>query len=151
MLAAIVTGRDGGSWSGTSGITSSVAAADSARGVPRSVGWLEEGDGSVTFAYAAPGDTNLDWSIDILDAANILALGKFDTGTAASWLDGDFSYDGLVDILDVADFVATGLFNAGDYNPLPAAGMVATVPEPTVGLVTAVMAALAFVARSRRC
>jgi autotransporter-associated beta strand protein len=151
MLAAIVTGRDGGSWSGTSGITSSVAAADSARGVPRSVGWLEKGDGSVTFAYAAPGDTNLDWSIDILDAANILALGKFDTDTAASWLDGDFNYDGLVDILDVADFVATGLFNAGDYNPLSAAGMVATVPEPTVGLVTAVMAALAFVARSRRC
>ena len=151
MLAAIVTGRDGGSWSGTSGITSSVAAADSARGVPRSVGWLEEGDGSVTFAYAAPGDTNLDWSIDILDAANILALGKFDTGTAASWLDEDFSYDGLVDILDVADFLATGLFNAGDYNPLSAAGMVATVPEPTVGLVTAVIAALAFVAQSRRC
>ena len=151
MLAAIVTGRDGGSWSGTSGITSSVAAADSARGVPRSVGWLEEGDGSVTFAYAAPGDTNLDWSIDILDAANVLALGKFDTGTAASWLDGDFNYDGLVDILDVADFVATGLFNAGHYNPLSAAGMVATVPEPTVGLVTAVIAALAFVARSRRC
>ncbi|MFZ4636218.1 MAG: autotransporter-associated beta strand repeat-containing protein [Pirellulales bacterium] len=151
MLAAIVTGRDGGSWSGTSGITSSVAAADSGRGVPRSVGWLEKGDGSVTFAYAAPGDTNLDWSIDILDAANILALGKFDTDTAASWLDGDFNYDGLVDILDVADFVATGLFNAGDYNPLSAAGMVATVPEPTVGLVTAVMAALAFVARSRRC
>ena len=151
LLAAIVTGRGDGSWSGTSGITSSVAAADSARGVPRSVGWLEEGDGSVTFAYAAPGDTNLDWSIDILDAANVLALGKFDTGTAASWLDGDFSYDGLVDILDVADFVTTGLFNAGHYNPLSAAGMVATVPEPAVGLVAAVMAALAFVARSRRC
>jgi len=151
LLAAIVTGRGDGSWSGTSGITSSVAAADSASGVPRSVGWLEEGDGSVTFAYAAPGDTNLDWSIDILDAANVLAMGKFDTGLPATWLEGDFSYDGLVDILDVADFVTTGLFNAGHYNPLSAAGMVATVPEPAVGLVTAVMAALAFVARSRRC
>ena len=151
LLAAIVTGRGDGSWSGTSGITSSVAAADSASGVPRSVGWLEEGDGSVTFAYAAPGDTNLDWSIDILDAANVLALEKFDTGLPATWLEGDFSYDGLVDILDVADFVTTGLFNAGHYNPLSAAGMVATVPEPTVGLVAAVMAALAFVARSRRC
>ena len=60
-------------------------------------------------------------------------------------------YDGLVDILDAADLVATGLFNAGHSNPLSAAGMVATVPEPTVGLVTAVIAALAFVARSRRC
>ena len=151
LLAAIVTGRGDGSWSGTSGITSSVAAADSASGVPRSVGWLEEGDGSVTFAYAAPGDTNLDWSIDILDAANVLALEKFDTGLPATWLEGDFSYDGLVDILDVADFVTTGLFNAGHYNPLSAAGMVATVPEPTVGLIAAVIAALAFVARSRRC
>jgi hypothetical protein len=48
--------------------------------VPRSVGWLDNGDGSVTFAYAAPGDTNIDWTIDILDAADFFATGLYDAG-----------------------------------------------------------------------
>ncbi|MFM7206356.1 MAG: PEP-CTERM sorting domain-containing protein [Planctomycetaceae bacterium] len=83
----------------------------------------------MSFAYAAPGDTNLDWSVDILDAANFLAGGKFDSGTPASWNEGDFGYDGIVDILDAADFLSTGLFDAGPYNP--PAGSIAAVPEPT--------------------
>ena len=74
------------------------------------------GGGSLSVAYAAPGDTNIDWSIDILDVANFLALGKFDTGEAATWLEGDFNYDGIVDILDAAEFSSTGLFNTGNYN-----------------------------------
>jgi autotransporter-associated beta strand protein len=135
-VAAIVVGRGDGSWSGTSGITSSVAAAST---VPRTVGWLDHGDGSVTFAYAAPGDTNLDWAIDILDAANFFAAAKFDAATPASWLEGDFSSDGIVDILDAADFFATGLFDAGTYNPPVAA--VAAVPEPTT--LSAALAVLA--------
>ena len=65
------------------------AAAEVASGIQRSVGWLDNGDGSLSVAYAAPGDTNIDWSIDILDAANFLALGKFDTNTAATWIEGD--------------------------------------------------------------
>jgi hypothetical protein len=104
-------------------------------------------------AYAAPGDTNLDWSIDILDAANFLALGKFDTGAPATWLEGDFSYDGIVDILDAADFVATGLFNAGNYNTAPgSAGAVAAVPEPSVAalLATVAVAATGWAARRNR-
>ncbi len=132
MLTAITAGYNGGTWTGTSGITSSTAAVDSAAGSPRAVGWLDNGDGSLTVAYAAPGDTNIDWSIDILDAANFLALGKFDTGSPATWLEGDFSYDGIVDILDAADFFSTGLFDAGNYNTPPgAAGSVAAVPEPS--------------------
>jgi fibronectin-binding autotransporter adhesin len=132
MLTAITAGYSGGTWTGTSGITSSTAAADSAAGSPRAVGWLDNGDGSLTVAYAAPGDTNLDWSVDILDTANFLALGKFDTGSPATWLEGDFNYDGFVDILDADAFVSTGLFNAGNYNTPPgAAGSVAAVPEPS--------------------
>ena len=107
------------------------AAAEVASGIQRSVGWLDNGDGSLSVAYAAPGDTNIDWSIDILDAANFLALGKFDTGAAATWFEGDFGYDGVVDILDAADFFSTGLFDAGNYNV--SAGQsetVAAVPEP---------------------
>ena len=138
MLTAITAGYNGGTWTGTSGITSSTAAVDSAAGSPRAVGWLENGDGSLTVAYAAPGDTNLDWSVDILDTANFLALGKFDTGSPATWLEGDFNYDGFVDILDAAAFSSTGLFNAGNYNTPPAGrvavapvGSVAAVPEPS--------------------
>ena len=132
LVAELLEGRSGGSWTGTSGITSTVAAANIASSIPRTVGWLDNGDGSLTAAYAAPGDTNLDWSVDILDVANFLALGKYDTGEAASWMEGDFGYDGIVDILDAADFITTGLFNTGNYNV--AAGQsetVAAVPEPS--------------------
>jgi hypothetical protein len=110
---------------GTTGITSSDAAAS---GGAFTVGWIDNGDGSMTFGYAASGDTNLDWSIDILDVANVISSGKVDSGLPASWADGDFNYDGLADILDIADFMSSGLFNAGTYNaPSPS---IAAVPEP---------------------
>jgi hypothetical protein len=136
LVTAIVAGRGVGSWTGTSGITSSVAASDVAVSIPRAVGWLDNGDGSVTAAFAAPGDTNLDWMVDVLDASNFLALGKYDTGLPATWLDGDFNYDGVVDVLDASDFLSTGLFDAGNYNTPPgAAGNVAAVPEPSTWVV----------------
>jgi len=151
MLLALAAGRGDGSWNGTSGITSSRARADLAASLPRTVGWLDNGDGSMSFAYAAPGDTNLDWSVDILDAANFLAGGKFDSGTPASWNEGDFGYDGVVDILDAADFLSTGLFDAGPYNPVAASGAVAVVPEPTgVGLLIASGLAVLPLLRQRR-
>jgi hypothetical protein len=131
LVTAIVAGRGDGSWTGTSGITSSVAAADVAASIPRSVGWLDNGDGSVTAAFAAPGDTNIDWQVDILDAGNFLTLGKYDTGLPSTWLEGDFNYDGVVDIQDAADFFGTGLYDTGNYNtPLGASG-IAAVPEPS--------------------
>lgn len=131
LVYALQSGRAGGSWAGATGITSSVAATSSGS---RTLGWLDNGNGSVSFAYAAPGDTNLDWSVDILDVGNLLAMGRFDTGLPATWIEGDFSYDGVVDILDVADFFATGLYDAGVYNA--PAGTIAAVPEPsTLGFV----------------
>ena len=149
MVSAIVTGMGDGSWNGTSGITSSVAATS---GGDRTVGWLDNGDGSVTFAFAAAGDTNLDWQVDIIDAANFLAGGKFDTGSPASWNEGDFTYDGVVDILDAASFLSNGLFDAGSYNPPPgqAAG-IAAVPEPsTFALLAAAGLTLAAFRRRTR-
>jgi hypothetical protein len=80
MLVALNAGRGDSSWSGTSGITSSTAAADLAVSIPRTLGWLDNGDGSVAFAFAAPGDTNLDWNVDILDAADFLTTGLYNTG-----------------------------------------------------------------------
>jgi autotransporter-associated beta strand protein len=150
LVVELLEGRSGGTWTGTSGITSSVAAANVASSVPRAVGWLDNGNGSLTVAYAAPGDTNLDWSVDILDVANFLALGKFDSGQAATWLEGDFNYDGLVDILDAASFTSTGLFNAGNYNTAPGAtGAIAAVPEPT-GIAIAAGGAIAAIGLARR-
>ena len=148
MVTAIVSGLGDGSWNGTRGITSSVAAAS---GGDRTVGWLDNGDGSVTFAFAAAGDTNLDWQVDILDAANFLSGGKFDSGSPASWNEGDFTYDGVVDILDAASFLSTGLFDAGAYNPPPGqVGAIAAVPEPTSLAAVAVAALVAGVATRRR-
>jgi autotransporter-associated beta strand protein len=150
LVAELLEGRGDGSWTGTSGITSSTAAADIALSAPRAVGWLDNGDGSFTVAYAAPGDTNLDWSIDILDASNFLAFGKFDTGSPATWLEGDFGYDGVVDILDAADFFSTGLYDAGPYNAASGAAGVAAVPEPAVSVVGGIAAAALLAARRRR-
>jgi hypothetical protein len=78
VRAAIIAGMGDGTWNGTVGITSSAAARDLAASVPRTVGWINNYDGSVTFAYAAPGDTNLDRLVDVVDAANCLAAGKSD-------------------------------------------------------------------------
>ena len=140
--AAIRSGRADGDWTGGSGITSAAAAAALAGGSPRAVGWFESGDGSTTIAYAAAGDANLDWTLDILDAAAFMAAGRYDTGLPARWQDGDFGADGLVDVLDAADFIATGLFDAGGYHA-PAAASVAAVPEPvpaaTLVIATAVV------------
>jgi len=150
LVTALVAGRADGSWTGSSGITSSLAAADVASSVPRAVGWLDNGDGSLTAAFAAPGDTNIDWSIDILDAGNFLALGRFDTGDPATWVEGDFSYDGIVDILDAADFFATGLYDVGSYNPpTDSAAPVEAVPEPTAPAAWVVLAGGALLWRRR--
>ena len=151
LVAAIVAGRADGSWTGTTGITSSVAASDVASSIPRAVGWLDNGDGSLTAAYAAPGDTNIDWQVDVLDASNFLSFGKFDTGLSATWLEGDFNYDGVVDVLDAADFFGTGLYDAGNYNTPPGTESIAAVPEPSTWLMTlAGISTVGWLASARR-
>ena len=139
MLTALVAGRNGGTWDGASGITSSAAQSALALNVPRTVGWLDNGDGSVSFAYAAPGDTNLDWQVDVVDAANFLSAGTFNTDAVSTWAQGDFNYDGVVDVLDAAGFVTTSLYDQGSYNSPPSLSLsgVAAVPEPAVGMLGA--------------
>jgi autotransporter-associated beta strand protein len=148
LLTALATARGNGAWTGASGIGSSTVAADVARGAMRSVGWLEGGNGSRTIAYAAPGDTNLDWVVDILDVAAIVGAGRFDSGRAATWGDGDFNFDGVADVIDIADLLAADLFNAGPYNG--AAAGVAMVPEPAGPGVVALVGAAALIAAMHR-
>jgi hypothetical protein len=128
LVVQLLGGRGDGSWTGSHGIVSTAVAADTARGDARTIGWIDRGDGSVQFAYAAAGDTNLDWQIDVLDVANLFASGRFNTGESATWAEGDFNYDRIVDVLDIADVMALGLYDAGGYNT--PSGVVAAVPEP---------------------
>ncbi len=158
LVSSLLAGRNNGLWNGTSGITSSAVAADVAVGVERAVGWLDNGNGSVFFAYAAPGDTNLDGLVDVLDSATFTDAEKYDTNLPSSWFQGDFNYDGIVDVLDAAFFVTTGLYNVGYYNQPPLAfgtglgsltAPVAAVPEPT-GLAAAGLAGIVVLAAARR-
>ena len=89
---------------------------------------MSSDSGGISFAYAAPGDTNLDWVVDVLDVSNLLASGKFGSDRYATWSEGDFNYDGVFDVLDIADLSATALYGAANYNA--PAMMVMAVPEP---------------------
>jgi autotransporter-associated beta strand protein len=153
LLAALAAGRADGSWAGTTGIGSNAVAAAVAANEARSLGWIQEGDGGFTVAYAAPGDTNVDGTVDILDAGNVMAGALLGSGQIGRWSSGDFNYDGVVDILDIGEFVSTGLFDAGDYlGSSPAAsdpGSLAAVPEP-VPPVAVILAAAWWWTRRRR-
>ncbi len=152
LVAAIRKGLGDGSWNGDSGISSSVAAADVELGNARAVGWLANDDGSVTVAYAAPGDVDLDGAIDLLDVAGFLSLARLDTGEPSVWSEGDFNADGIVDLLDISLSLATNLYDAGGYRPAPQS--LTAVPEPTsicsVAAAMAILTATAAVGRRRR-
>lgn len=108
IRSKLIAGRNGGSWDGTNGITSTFAGGD------RAIGY-RVADGALEMAFAAPGDSNLDGVIDILDIGDILSAGKFNTGEPANWTQGDMNYDNVFDIVDLADILGTGLFNQGNY------------------------------------
>ena len=148
LRAALAAGRGDGSWTGGDGITSTAVATDLSRGIIRTVGWLDHGDGSVTCGYAAPGDANLDGVVDILDVVCVVSSGKFNAGIRASWSEGDFGYDGMVDIMDAADFFSTGLFDAGAYTGF--SGSIAPVPEPVALEGHALAIAMAWLTARRR-
>jgi hypothetical protein len=151
LVADLVAGRNGGAWNGA-GISSSVVAAEVAGGAARALGWIDNGGGSLSFGYAAPGDTNIDRVVDIRDVANFLAGGRFDKGAPATWSQGDFNYDGVADVLDAADFITTGLYNAGPYAAGPSGEAVVTaVPEPmALGFAAVGLLAVAAVQRCSR-
>lgn len=128
VLEAIRLGRGAGAWDGSTGITSTLAAAHADT---TAVGWRSDAERGIVFGFAALGDANLDWMVDLLDAAAVVAGGRFDASRPATWQQGDFTYDDRVDILDIAAFMATDLFDAGTYNPRVSSAAAIAVPEPT--------------------
>ena len=148
LVAQLLVGRGDGSWTGASGIVSAAVASAIAAGESRTIGWVTNGDGSMTVAATVPGDTNLDGVMDILDVSQFAAAGMVDAGPGAIWSDGDFNYDGVVDILDVSEFLVGGPLGQADGGV-----QVASVPEPSVPVVPVLAAVLLTITavRSSAC
>jgi hypothetical protein len=147
--AVLEAGRNGGGWDGERGIVSATAAAESADGLVRGVGWKENPDGSITVAYAAPGDVNLDGEVDIFDMVDVTSSGAYGVGTASVWSQGDFDYNGVTNIFDLVLVSGAGMYGAGNYLPEPALALnAAAVPEPSLEML--VLAAAGWLARRGR-
>jgi hypothetical protein len=148
LKAEIVAGRNEGAWDGATGITSSAAAGMT----DRAVGWIDNGDGSFRFGFAAAGDLDMNGLVDLDDVIAFVGGGLYDTGSPAVWAQGDYDYNGIVDLDDVIAFVGGGLYDKGPYNQ-PEGGMslmgfggdtalmgggFAAVPEPATWVLVAV-------------
>jgi autotransporter-associated beta strand protein len=135
LRADIVAGRAGGSWTGTTGITSSAVAA---AGGTRAVGYVVAADGSARVSYAASGDVDLSGQVNVFDLVSINSSGKYGTGTSAIWSQGDFNYDGVTNVFDLVGINTGAVYGQGDYfpsgPPTPTVGGVTVVPEPALWL-----------------
>ncbi len=151
LRADILAGRNGGDWNGTTGITSSTAAAT---GGNRAVGYVVAADGSAKVSFAAPGDVDLTGAVDVFDLVSVNSAGKYGTGSAAVWSQGDFNYDGVTSVFDLVNVNTAGAYGQGTYFPVaPTAagvGSVAAVPEPAALSIVLVAACLAGVVAGRR-
>jgi hypothetical protein len=172
MRGYVVSGYGTGSWNGTSGITSSLAAANPQTGI----GYAEASDvlglsgtqtatflgttvdASSTLArYTLLGDANLDAQVDFNDLVR-LAQNYNVTNGSRRWPQGDFNYDGNVDFNDLVKLAQN--YNTG-LVPVTAppvgvasfdadwARALASVPEPGMGLLGA-GAGIALSTRRRR-
>ena len=129
LVADIRAGRAGGSWTGTTGITSAAARASS--GGARTVGYVVAADGAARVSFAAPGDVDLNGSVNVFDLVAINGSGSFGTGHTAVWSDGDFTYDGVTDVFDLVAIGGSGAYGGSEYFPSSVgSAAVATVPEP---------------------
>lgn len=144
IRARLIAGLGDGTWTGASGIASR-ASGSLAGGA---VGEVTNGDGSLTVAFTAAGDTNLDGVVDILDVADILVSGMFDSGLAARWSQGDFNYDGVIDVLDILEGLGASLFDAGPYLPAFAASPSLPMSAQDLSATELAFAAIASVAAS---
>ncbi len=151
LRADIIAGRNGGAWNGTTGITSSTAAAS---GGTRAVGYVVSGDGSAKVSYSAAGDVDLSGAVNVFDLVSINSSGKYGTGTSSVWSQGDFNYDGATNVFDLVGVNTAGVYGQGNYFPAtPTAsglGSVAAVPEPGSWALLALAGAAAALVRRRQ-
>jgi autotransporter-associated beta strand protein len=161
----IISGRAGGTWAGTTGINSSVAALPAnshyaigyADGADHAVTGLSSGQ--IEVKYTLLGDADLDGSVTGSDFTALVGnLGK----SGRVWDQGDFDYDGSVTGSDFTDLVGNlGKSASGAAVEIPAAdfvaidafaaanGLMADVPEPaSAGLL--LVAGVGMLARRRR-
>jgi hypothetical protein len=142
----IISGRAGGTWTGTTGINSSVAALPA--NSHYAIGYADGADGKVAglssgqieVKYTLLGDADLDGAVTGSDFTALVGnLGK----SGRVWDQGDFDYDGSVTGSDFTALVgnlgksATGAaveVSAADYVAIDAFaaanGLMADVPEP---------------------
>lgn len=148
LRADIIAGRAGGGWNGTTGITSSTAAAS---GGTRSVGYVVNGDDSAQVSFAAAGDVDLSGAVNVFDLVSINSSGRYGSGAASVWNQGDFNYDGVTNVFDLVSVNTAGVYGQGNYFPAAPAvtvGGMSAVPEPAV--LPLIMGGLAMVALTRR-
>jgi len=161
ISALLKSGFNNGAWTGT-GITSSTAQTTSGS---YGLGYADAADpgnpaglaaGTIEVVYTLLGDANLDGSVNGVDFAIMAAnFNKADQVGHSGWAEGDFNYDGSVNGADFAPLAAN--FNKGTSLPGDAAaldsfaaanGLLADVPEPSCGALTA-LAAVGILRRRR--
>ncbi|HZZ43358.1 MAG TPA: autotransporter-associated beta strand repeat-containing protein [Tepidisphaeraceae bacterium] len=164
VRAQLQTGYSAGTWTGTTGITTSTGAANSAQ--TTGIGYAEASlvvgvaggawygvsvDGtSLLLKYTYFGDANLDGTVNADDYALIdRGFAKNLPAGTALWTDGDFNYDGVVNsadymLADTAFGHLTGVLSPellaereSQFGDAYVQQLVAAVPEPmSLGLIS---------------
>ena len=150
LRSDLIAGRGAGNFGGAAGIMTSAPAAGTA--THPAVGYRVYSSGSAVVAWAAFGDASLDGEVSQTDINLLVGGGRFGQGTSsgAVWAQGDFNYSGGVTQADINLMVTTGLFGGGSYLPVMTSGggiAVATVPEPRLPMVGALMLVLVVMRR----
>lgn len=147
LLGDLLAGRGDGGWQGTTGITSTVAAASSGT---RTVGYRGNADGTTTVSFAAPGDVDLDGQVNLFDLVEVDTAGLYGTGLFSTWIQGDFTYDGIANVFDLIAVDGADVYSQGSYRTTFSSG-VAAVPEPSaVALLWAWLAASGLVCSRKK-